>query len=122
MRGSTSALICSTCTRARLSPEGKLYTCLFATHGDDFRAPLRSGQSDEQIRQAYVDRYGESILLKPEGSGLGILVWALPVVLLVVGVRTLTGWSWPRTLASLAVGAVVLGLVAFLFVGVPIGN
>ena len=46
---SVTQAFCSTCTRARLSPEGKLYTCLFATHGDDFRAPLRSGQSDEQI-------------------------------------------------------------------------
>ncbi|HEX5939066.1 MAG TPA: GTP 3',8-cyclase MoaA [Dehalococcoidia bacterium] len=40
---------CQDCTRARLSAEGQLYTCLFATHGTDFRTPLRSGSSDTQI-------------------------------------------------------------------------
>jgi GTP 3',8-cyclase len=46
---SVTRAFCSTCTRARLSPEGRLYTCLFATHGEDFRALLRSGKSDEEI-------------------------------------------------------------------------
>jgi cyclic pyranopterin phosphate synthase len=46
---SVTQAFCSTCTRARLSPEGKLYTCLFASRGDDFRAPLRSGKGDEEI-------------------------------------------------------------------------
>ncbi len=40
---------CSTCTRARLTPEGQLYTCLFASQGFDFRAMLRTGASDEEI-------------------------------------------------------------------------
>ncbi|MSQ61746.1 MAG: GTP 3',8-cyclase MoaA [Dehalococcoidia bacterium] len=40
---------CGDCTRARLSPEGALYTCLFATVGHDFRALLREGRSDEEI-------------------------------------------------------------------------
>jgi Yip1 domain len=48
----------------------------------------------------------------------GFLAWSL--VLLVVGVRTLNAWRWPRTLASLAVAAVVLAMVTFLFVGVPV--
>ena len=42
---------CADCTRARLSPEGQLVTCLFASAGHDLRAPLRSGASDEEIRQ-----------------------------------------------------------------------
>jgi cyclic pyranopterin phosphate synthase len=40
---------CGNCTRARLSSEGKFYTCLFATHGLDLRAALRGGASDGEI-------------------------------------------------------------------------
>ena len=57
---------CSTCTRARLSAEGALYTCLFAGKGHDLRQLLRGGASDEQIAQAVAsiwnrrtDRYSE---------------------------------------------------------------
>ena len=41
---------CGDCTRARLSTDGKLYTCLFATLGTDLRTPLRAGASDEELR------------------------------------------------------------------------
>jgi cyclic pyranopterin phosphate synthase len=41
---------CSACTRARLTPEGRLVTCLFASGGTDLRAPLRAGISDEELR------------------------------------------------------------------------
>ena len=51
----------------------------------DVRRRIAAGETDGQVRRAYIDRYGESILLKPEGSGLGVLVWGLPVVVLVVG-------------------------------------
>jgi cyclic pyranopterin phosphate synthase len=57
---------CGSCTRARLSAEGKLYTCLFATEGTDVRALLRSGASDSEIEQRIQevwerrdDRYSE---------------------------------------------------------------
>jgi cyclic pyranopterin phosphate synthase len=57
---------CGTCTRARLSAEGELYTCLFAARGHDLRALLRSGASDEEISdtiariwQVRADRYSE---------------------------------------------------------------
>ena len=40
---------CGDCTRARLSAEGELYTCLFAAHGRDLRSPLREGATDEQL-------------------------------------------------------------------------
>jgi cyclic pyranopterin phosphate synthase len=40
---------CSSCTRARISAEGKLYTCLFASQGYDLRELLRSGQEDRVI-------------------------------------------------------------------------
>lgn len=40
---------CKGCTRARLTADGKLFTCLFSNKGHDLRAPLRDGSSDEQI-------------------------------------------------------------------------
>jgi cyclic pyranopterin phosphate synthase len=40
---------CGNCTRVRLSAEGRIYTCLFATGGHDLRAPLRTGASDEDV-------------------------------------------------------------------------
>lgn len=40
---------CGTCTRARLSAEGALYTCLFANQGHDLRRPLREGVTDEAL-------------------------------------------------------------------------
>jgi cyclic pyranopterin phosphate synthase len=46
---SVSGPFCGTCTRARLSAEGRLYTCLFATRGTDLRGPLRSGASDADL-------------------------------------------------------------------------
>jgi len=50
----------------------------------DIAARLHSGQSEDEIRQVYVDRYGESILLNPEQSGLGLVVWGLPVLFVVL--------------------------------------
>jgi len=63
---SVSEPFCGSCTRARLSSEGVLYTCLFATEGTDLRAPMRAGKSDEELREivrkvwtARGDRYSE---------------------------------------------------------------
>jgi cyclic pyranopterin phosphate synthase len=63
---SVSKPFCGTCTRARISAEGKLYTCLFAVRGTDVRALLRSGASDEELTDAIAgvwarraDRYSE---------------------------------------------------------------
>jgi cyclic pyranopterin phosphate synthase len=57
---------CGACTRARLSAEGKLYTCLFAIRGHDLRAVIRGGASDEELAAAVQavwgnrsDRYSE---------------------------------------------------------------
>ena len=46
---SVTQAFCRSCTRARLSAEGSIYTCLFATEGTDLRMLLRSGATDEQI-------------------------------------------------------------------------
>src|SRR5687767_2015589 len=63
---SVTQAFCRDCTRTRLSTEGKLYTCLFATAGHDLRTLLRGGASDEEIRDAVAaiwskraDRYSE---------------------------------------------------------------
>jgi GTP 3',8-cyclase len=57
---------CGDCTRARLSAEGSLYTCLFAARGTDLKGPLRAGETDEQladrVRRVWAiraDRYSE---------------------------------------------------------------
>ena len=46
---SVTQAFCHSCTRARLSAEGSIYTCLFATEGTDLRMLLRTGATDEQI-------------------------------------------------------------------------
>src|ERR1700678_3995884 len=63
---SVSQPFCGACSRARLSSEGRFYTCLFATQGLGLRAPLRAGASDTDILQLIrgvwngrSDRYSE---------------------------------------------------------------
>lgn len=51
----------------------------------DVKRRIAAGQSDDTIRQAYVDKYGRSILLTPEDSGVSLLVWILPVVVIALG-------------------------------------
>ncbi|MGI8925722.1 MAG: GTP 3',8-cyclase MoaA [Tepidiformaceae bacterium] len=75
---SISQPFCGDCTRARLSPEGELYTCLFGTRGHDFRTPLRAGASDDELAALLAgawhirdDRYSdlrtaETVLLRPK--------------------------------------------------------
>jgi len=48
---SVSEPFCGTCTRMRLAPEGKLYTCLFASEGHDLKSRLDRGDTDEQITE-----------------------------------------------------------------------
>ncbi|HEY2776571.1 MAG TPA: GTP 3',8-cyclase MoaA [Gaiellaceae bacterium] len=48
---------CGDCTRARLSAEGRLYTCLFAVRGHDLRAVIRQGASDEELATAIADQW-----------------------------------------------------------------
>ena len=63
---SVTQAFCRDCTRARLSPEGSLYTCLFGLSGFDLRARVRGGASDEELTRAIGrvwqvrgDRYSE---------------------------------------------------------------
>jgi cyclic pyranopterin phosphate synthase len=64
--GSVTQPFCGDCTRARISAEGRLYTCLFAVRGHDLRALLRGGASDEEVDATIAavwgrraDRYSE---------------------------------------------------------------
>ena len=64
---------CGECSRARLSTDGRMFTCLFAEEGLDLRGPMREGAGDDDLRD-YIhqnwlqrtDRYSE---LRSEGSG-----------------------------------------------------
>ncbi len=63
---SVTVPFCSACTRARLSADGELYTCLFGVKGHDLRKLLRDGSSDDEIEDAVrsiwgmrTDRYSE---------------------------------------------------------------
>lgn len=67
---------CGDCSRLRLSADGQLFTCLFATQGTDLRGPLRAGASDQelfelvqQVWQRRADRYSEQrteLIAKPK--------------------------------------------------------
>ncbi len=48
---------CGDCTRARLSSDGKIFTCLFADHGTDLREPLRSGLNDDELLEIVRDTW-----------------------------------------------------------------
>ncbi len=63
---SVTAPFCRDCSRLRLSAEGVMYTCLFATGGTDLKEPLRAGADDQALRdivvstwEARTDRYSE---------------------------------------------------------------
>ncbi|HEY1231347.1 MAG TPA: GTP 3',8-cyclase MoaA, partial [Ramlibacter sp.] len=75
---SVTQAFCGTCNRARLSTEGRLYLCLFATNGHDLRSLLRGGASDEELAsaighiwQARGDRYSELRSQLPPDAGTG---------------------------------------------------
>ena len=75
---SVTQAFCRDCNRARLSTEGQLYLCLFASRGHDLRTLLRSGASDLQIAsvigglwQQRDDRYSELRAQNSDAAGLG---------------------------------------------------
>jgi cyclic pyranopterin phosphate synthase len=75
---SVTQAFCHDCTRLRLSTEGKLYTCLFATRGHDLRALLRGERTDAEIAGAIAqlwrgraDRYSETRTVDTSGLARG---------------------------------------------------
>ncbi|MPQ56986.1 GTP 3',8-cyclase MoaA [Duganella sp. FT27W] len=78
---SVTQAFCSDCSRARLSTEGKVYTCLFASSGYDLRALLREGRNDAEISTALAhlwrargDRYSELRTNDTDGLARGARV------------------------------------------------
>ena len=55
---------------------------------DEVRRRVQAGESDGQIKDYLVSRYGQDIILTPEAEGVGLLVWALPVL---AGVAAVVG-------------------------------
>ena len=82
---SVSQPFCGDCSRARLSADGKLYTCLFAQTGFDLREPLRAGASDDELAaliarrwQQRADRYSERRAeLRARGDGDKVEMFAI---------------------------------------------
>jgi GTP 3',8-cyclase len=54
---STTEPFCADCDRCRITADGQMLTCLYATSGIDLRAPLRDGSSDEALRARIADRW-----------------------------------------------------------------
>lgn len=51
----------------------------------DIETRIRDGQSDATIRRVFTNRFGESILLEPPAEGVGLLLWAMPITVIIVG-------------------------------------
>lgn len=78
MISSVTQAFCSDCNRARLSTEGQLYLCLFASQGHDLRHLIRGDATDEQLASAIAaiwqgrsDRYSELRASLPPEAGAG---------------------------------------------------
>jgi cyclic pyranopterin phosphate synthase len=82
---SVSQPFCGDCTRARLSADGKLYTCLFAQTGHDLRGPLRAGVTDTELAEMVAarwrlreDRYSERRAeLRAKGAAEKVEMYAI---------------------------------------------
>jgi cytochrome c-type biogenesis protein CcmH len=76
------------------------------------RAKLQAGESEQQIVEYFVERYGDGVLIEPPRRGISLLVWIAPVAMLIAGAvvlwRLLKGWLRPRT----STGTTMLGLPA----------
>jgi cytochrome c-type biogenesis protein CcmH len=71
---------------------------------DEIRTRLRAGESKGEILSYLASRYGDSILLRPEASGVAGLVWALPVVVVLMAaggvVAAVRRWRTPSGVAA----------------------
>jgi cyclic pyranopterin phosphate synthase len=72
---SVTQAFCSSCTRVRLSTDGRVYTCLFASEGHDLRQPLRAGADDAQLAATIADiwRRREDRYSELRGAGLAVV-------------------------------------------------
>ncbi len=72
---------------------------------DLIRERLAAGDTPDRVVEYFVDKYGEWILLSPRGRGFNLLVWAAPMIALLVGLAAvavcLRRWTQPRPVAHL---------------------
>jgi cytochrome c-type biogenesis protein CcmH len=70
------------------------------------RTKLQAGESDQQIIDYFVERYGDGVLIEPPRRGISLLVWLAPVVMLAGGAvllwRLLRSWLRPRGASVIA--------------------
>jgi cytochrome c-type biogenesis protein CcmH len=68
------------------------------------RSKLQAGESDQQIIDYFVERYGDGVLIEPPRRGISLLVWVAPVIMLVAGGfllwRLLRSWMRPRPVSA----------------------
>ena len=78
---------------------------LSAQMRDLVRDQLRAGRSDEEVKQYFVDRYGEWILLEPKPQGANLMLYLVPVLVVAGGLilvwRVVRRWSAPRAETAL---------------------
>ena len=70
----------------------------------DVRSRVAAGETDDEIRGAYVAQYGDWILLEPPAGGFGAMAWLLPLVV-VVAAAGAGAWAIQRRSAQLTAGA-----------------
>ncbi len=58
---------------------------------DEIRDRMRQGDTDDEMLNFFADRYGQEVLLTPPSSGIGALVWVIPVVVVAVAILMLAG-------------------------------
>lgn len=72
----------------------------------EIRELIAAGRTDAEIVQVQVDRFGERVRLNPEGEGIGLIAWGVPVVALIVGAAgiavALRRWTAQPRLAATA--------------------
>lgn len=80
----------------------------------DIRRRIDGGETPDEVREAYVARYGEWVLLRPRSSGFEALVWAVPAAAVAGGSVALGAafWRWRRRDATRAPSAEERALVA----------
>ena len=81
-----SGLKCPTCRSISVAQSDAITSKAIK---DEILRQVREGRSDSEIRASIIGKYGVDLLIQPQGSGISALVWALPVVALVLGAALL---------------------------------
>lgn len=81
-------LKCLQCVGETVASSQSSYAVQFR---DEIRSQMRQGGTDDEILNFFADRYGQEVLLTPPSSGVGGLVWVLPVLVVAVAVLLLAG-------------------------------